>query len=113
MLPSSRRVSRILFEKTLHNGKVFHGAFFSLRIGSVEGEPTKAAMVVSKKIDKRATKRNTLRRRGYRVLAKHIGSMQPGFTVLFFAKKGAEAVSEQVLEASMVESLKQAKVYIS
>jgi ribonuclease P protein component len=109
MLPSSRRVSRILFEKTLHEGKVFHGAFFSLRIAAHEGE-TRFGVVVSKKIDKRATKRNALRRKVYRLLAGYGAQVQSGFTSIFFMKKGAEAASPEMLNQAIVVSLKQAGV---
>jgi ribonuclease P protein component len=98
MLPHTRRVSRIQFEKTLKDSKVFHGASFSLRVGKNSQEiPAKAAVIVSKKIDTRATKRNALRRKGYHALGSLLALVKPGHVLLFFAKKGAETKSEQAL----------------
>lgn len=44
-------------------GKTRHSSFFSLRTAQHSGEPSKAAVVVSKKVAARAVDRNKLKRR--------------------------------------------------
>ncbi len=110
MLPSSRRVSRILFEKVMREGRVHHASSFSLRIGLHANQPSRFSFVVSKKIDKRATKRNSLRRKGYNAVSKVLEFAKPGFAILVFMKKGAEVLSQDTLTAELRDVLSKAGV---
>lgn len=110
MLPSSHRVSRTLFEKTMKESKVLHTPHLSVRIGlSSEQSPStplgtsRFSFIISKKVDKRATKRNSIRRKGYVSLAHLMNEVKPGIVGLFFAKKGAEALSQADLEQEIRE----------
>ncbi len=127
MLSHSRRVSRTLFEKILKKSTVSHGAYFSLRIGSISEpslsntpeaslstklEASRFSFVVSKKVAMKATKRNLIRRRGYASLEHLSPLIKPGLVVLFFAKKGIDTLSQKMLEDAILESLKQSRILI-
>jgi ribonuclease P protein component len=109
MLPSSKRVSRTLFEKTMNKSTSFHSPYFSVKIAATEG-PSRFSFVVSKKIDKRATKRNALRRKGYTATEKIQREIKPGFVVLVFAKKSAETLGGLAVEAELKQLFQKAGV---
>lgn len=92
----------------MRDSKVFHFPHFSLRIGSLPEQKgaSRFSFVVSKKIALRATKRNTLRRRGYRVVQKMIDSMVSGVVVLIFTKKGVEILTEELFYNELAEIFK-------
>lgn len=75
-------------------------------------QPSRVAVVVSKKVDKRAVVRNRIRRRIYEVFRKnweHIESGQDMVVMVY--DRGFEDMSAGELESSVVVLLKKAQVF--
>jgi hypothetical protein len=78
-----------LLKRRSRKAKYFMERLFHLRIGKnrSRNRPAKAAVIVSKKIDTRATKRNALRRKGYHALESLLSNGQTGIHFAFFCQK--------------------------
>ena len=98
MLPRSQRVSKTLFETTMRASKTYHSPFLSIRVGFNTESVSRFSCVVSKKIDKRAVRRNALRRNMYNVLGNLVYKTPKGCVVLVFAKKGCELLKIEDLQ---------------
>lgn len=81
MLPKRQRLTAEEVRAVLKNGKSIRGRFISARYA--RGKDSKAAIVVSSKIERRAAHRNHLRRKGYGSL----GSLPRGIHVVIFINK--------------------------
>lgn len=100
MLPKSNRFPfRGNFPKT-----VLHTPLFTIRYEKT-GESLRGAVVVSKKVSKKATERNTLRR----IFSESFNQYtQSPYSVVFFVKKGALESEKEALKKnidSMLHSL--------
>ena len=91
MLPKELRLKkRSAFTATYKTGTSFHRDGIIMFCGRINKEqfPTKAGFVVSKKIHKRAVKRNRIKRlmrESYRLLVKSSGSPSKYMSVIFVA----------------------------
>ena len=91
MLPSDFRLKkRTAFAATYKVGKTFHYGGITLFIGkeNVNNYPTKVGFVVSKRIHKRATKRNRIKRlmrESYRLLIKENQVNSKYISIIFVA----------------------------
>ena len=117
MLPRHKRLTTELFPVVIKSGALMQGKFFSLRVAKSD-DHDRFSVVISKKIDKRAVGRNLLKRRALAELRSALNfskkshgriSRQPALCV-FFAKKGAEAVSAAEISADMAKLLKMAGI---
>lgn len=79
--------NRFRFKDSLPK-KIINSNSFSLRYGTNNFGKLKVAVVVSKKIDKRATVRNKLKRRILDSIRKNIKTEEP-LDLIFYVKKGA------------------------
>jgi len=93
MFKKSERVKKELFPHILKKGKVYYSKHFTLRVIQAKTkEMGKIAFVVSKKTERRAIKRNQIKRRCLHALKETlIGA--PSFTGVFFVKKGVHTLS--------------------
>ncbi len=96
----------------MKESKVFHSPLLSMRIGLGDTSLSRFSFVVSKKIDKRATKRNALRRRAYVAFALS-PVIKPNLIILFFPKKGCEVLSLPILKQQLEELIKKAGVLLT
>lgn len=72
MLKQSKRISgRALIPKILKHGDVFKTSFFVLRWETNKLPTNRYAIVLSKKLEKSAVKRNKKRRQIYEILRRH------------------------------------------
>ncbi len=91
MLPKELRLKkRSAFTATYKTGTSFHQDGITMFCGRINKEPfpTKAGFVVSKKIHKRAVKRNRIKRlmrESYRLLVKDNGSSTKYMSIIFVA----------------------------
>ncbi len=91
MLPKNLRLKkRSAFAATYKTGKSFHKDGITMFCGrlSKDAAPTKVGFVVSKKIHKRAVKRNRIKRlmrESYRLLVKNNGSSTKYMSIIFAA----------------------------
>lgn len=107
MLKKEYRLSkRKDFEEIKAKGKLKNGKLFSVvgdmvptKIGSV---PTKQfAVVVSKKISKKAVERNQIRRKMYLTIGKNMEIFPAGFRGIFLVKKNILGKSEEEMETCL------------
>ncbi len=91
MLPKELRLKkRSAFNATYKTGKSFHNDGITMFCGKKNEmrHPTKAGFVVSKKIHKRAVKRNRIKRlmrESYRLFVKNNGTPEKYMSVIFVA----------------------------
>ncbi|MCX6754160.1 MAG: ribonuclease P protein component [Candidatus Nomurabacteria bacterium] len=88
MLPKKKRITKDIFQTILKKGNIVSGSFFLFRY--IKESNPRYVFVVSKKIAKTATQRNSLRRRGYNILRQFKLKNCAG---IFFYKKEALHVS--------------------
>jgi len=88
MLPKKKRITKDIFQTILKKGNIVSGSFFLFKY--IKESHPRYVFVVSKKIAKTATKRNSLRRRGYNILKQYNLKNCAG---IFFYKKEALNVS--------------------
>lgn len=103
MLPVTRRLPRSLFTSYFTTGKRSHSPVFTL-IHTPTTSPFRAAVVVSKKVAKRAVDRNRLRRRAYSVVAKMFPPTTTGVYIVLY-KPGALKHSRLALAAELGDLL--------
>lgn len=70
-------------------GLSFNSQYYALRLGRNALKVSRFGIIVSKKIDKRATARNKIKRRMRFCLERNFKNIVPGFDLLFIAKKHA------------------------
>ena len=65
------------FEKILASKRSAYGRFFAIKVYNSEQENFRAAIIVSKKISKKAVVRNKIRRRAYEILRVNELALKP------------------------------------
>ena len=107
MLGRSQRINRERFQAIFPKGGVHHTPHLLVRM--VFGQKTKesrGAVVVSKKVVRRATQRNRLKRRIYGALERVFPTLSTPVEVIIFVKKGAEKTPSSSLENEIVGIIK-------
>lgn len=90
MLARNRRISKANF-KSFGRAVSYHSPILSLLIYKKQDQTaSQFSFICSKKVAKKAVKRNLLRRRGYNVMGKLLANIKSGSYFVFSFKKGAE-----------------------
>ncbi|TAL48816.1 hypothetical protein EPN83_03435 [Patescibacteria group bacterium] len=84
MLPKSRRIPRKLFATISFEGAPLRTPLFNLRYSRGRRSPSRAAVVVSVRVARRAAERNRIRRRLTAALESYLPQLQPGFFLVFY-----------------------------
>mgnify|MGYP001560012475 FL=1 len=92
MLPKKNRADKKALNKIFKEGKFLNSPSLAFKYISTPAPEPRLSFVVPKSVAKLATKRNTLRRRGYIALRAHIGSLQPGTLGVFIFKRYQDQV---------------------
>lgn len=93
MLPRPQRVTTELFAAILARGETIHSAHFYLRLlKSASITPSIFSVVVPKKIEATAARRNQAKRRTVSILHSELKNIKPGFQGLVFLKKDARTL---------------------
>jgi len=88
MLPKKNRVDKKLIEKIFKTGVFVGSSGLSLKYLIDESSTLpQISFVVPKAVEKRAVRRNFLRRRGYLILEKYFSKIPNGFLGVFVFKK--------------------------
>ena len=114
MLASKYKLKRKDFSSVFSRGKIFHSTLFTLRVffGKEQGAtPSRFSFVASAKVSKKATERNTFKRRGYAIIQKHKTKISSGYLCAFFLKKESAAAPFKELEKEIITVLKRANVF--
>ncbi len=87
MLPKKNRADKKLVEKIFKEGRFINSPSLTLKFVNKETTTPRLSFVVPKKIEKRAVKRNFLKRQGYLILEKYFKKLPNGFSGVFVFKK--------------------------
>lgn len=109
-LPKKRRVDKILFKKIIKERKSFHSSFFSFKFILIKSSINKFSVVVSIKEEKKAVKRNFVKRRARYVLEKKLEDIKMGIAGILFIKKEARDVEFKKFENEILKILMKAKI---
>jgi ribonuclease P protein component len=93
MFKKKHRLTRAEFDRFFAVGKRLHSP--SLTLIYAKSEESHAAVVVGKKVAKKAVDRNTLRRRIYGLIYEHLKAMDEPYTVIAIAKSGFMKLSRK------------------
>ena len=111
MIPSSRKVGKSLFKSLMEKGKSFYSESFSARVFlSGTSELARFSVVVAKKLEKSAVKRNQIKRRTYSLLRPHLATAKIGSLCVFFIKKKIGTKSLPALRIEIETVLRKAKI---
>ncbi len=95
MLAKKQRADTKIVEKVFKTGKFVNSRFLTLKYLVNKGfSGQKISFLAPKNIAKMAVKRNALRRRGYRVLRRHISSFPAGIEGVLVYKKPINTANE-------------------
>lgn len=108
MLPKSKRLPRAQFAPLLASRSFFNSPSFTLRYAA-SSSGSKAAVSVSKKVSKKATDRNSIRRRVYSVLSQIPSFASSSGLFLFVAKSGSPLLKGEKLKEEISLLLKSAE----
>lgn len=112
MLSKKQKVNKKLFEEVFNEGRVFHSDFLYLKISLLENKSDKSkfAFTISKKIAKKASDRNLIKRRGFAILRENKENILNGFVIIFFTKKGIEKLKYTDFKNEVILLLKKANL---
>ncbi len=96
---SNKDVIKSLFAK----GELYRDRFFIFKYKKATGCPSQFAVVVSKKVERKAVKRNRLRRQVYESLRLNLSSLKSIFTAVIIARPtlADQKISFQELDKSV------------
>ncbi len=112
MLSSKNRINKGDFDRIFEKGKLFSSPVFTLKIIHEEAlKNPQCAVVVSKKIETKAVRRNYMRRIVYTILSPYIQkqSLKPAFYI-FMVRKPALSMTFKELEKEIDFILKKATI---
>lgn len=95
----------------LSNPSVFHTPFFTVKIAENGSVQNKFGFIVTKKIDKRATFRNRIKRKVRAILENEDKNLKQGFNFLFFVKKEAMDVTSDKITNVLNDILKKRNLF--
>jgi ribonuclease P protein component len=103
---------RLLKETNFNKGSFFTCPFFILKIAKNEKSFSRFGFVVSKKIDKRATARNRIKRQIRVCIETNLDKIKPGYDMLFLLKKSILGKTTGEISELTLEELKEQKLLL-
>lgn len=85
--------------------KVISTPFFSLRFDNAMSSSGTNAVVVSKKVSKKAVTRNRIKRKTLSVLKNNLGEKEKKYDIVIYIKPYKGDMNETLLEKSLIESI--------
>lgn len=111
MLPLKNRLKKKKdFERILKQGKGFTEDFLFLKIIKNDFKVSRVGFIVSKKISKKAVRRNKIKRRLREIAYSYLDKIQPGFDLVFLTKPGIEKRDFWELEQIVGKIFKKSKI---
>ncbi len=94
MLARKNRLDKNTVNEVFEKGSFVNSPNLTFKFISKKGFPARVSFVTPKTASKIAPARNTLRRRGYAVLSRHLNTLPAGITGVFvFGKKSSQYFS--------------------
>lgn len=85
--------------------KVISTPYFSLRFGLTKSDTGTVAVVVSKKVSKKAVIRNKIKRKFISVLKENLKEKQELYDIVIYVRPTPENVQDNIIEKLIKESL--------
>ena len=98
------------FSKTYKFGKSYNNPGFYIKTLSGQGGVSRFAVVVPKKVSKRAVDRNRARRRIYEIIRLNLPKISPGYTIIITVKSDLEATPPKSLESDLLQGLRKLQI---
>lgn len=98
------------FNKVYKQGSYSGAKYLYARIRKTRLPVTRAAVVVSKKISKKAVVRNRINRRTTEIIREMWPKLKTGFDIIIITRAEIDALSRQQLQKELETVLKKAKV---
>jgi len=102
--------NRLALRKELHRlqkkGRIAHFPLFSLLIGQNQTKVSRFGFIISKKIDKRAVRRNRIKRLLREAIRCLLPQIEKGYDVVFLVKKGIARQDYQTILLAVKKALK-------
>jgi len=106
MLPKKNRLDKKAVDRIFKEGKSFNSSVFNFKfIKHSSSLSVGIAVIVPKSVAKLAVRRNSLRRKGYMVVAKEFSGLPPGLSGIFVFKKYEDNLSKIENEIKNLVSL--------
>ena len=114
MLAKKNRLTRNKdFEAVSKQGKSLANSLLVLKWVKNDLSYSRFGIVVSLKIDKRATRRNKIKRRLREIIRSHLDCIKSGYDFLIIARNGIKDKKFKNLKSSFLKLLKKANLYDS
>jgi len=116
MLPKTYRLPlKTELNRLKKDGQIFQGKFFGLLLssGNSSADTSRFAVIVSNKIDKRAVKRNKIRRLINEALKSLWPKIRTGVEGVFLVKKTATEATFEEIKNEIEELFKKAKLFLN
>jgi ribonuclease P protein component len=102
-------MTRPLFRALIKNGRSFNATNLSLKTYKAPDSSLAFSVVVPKSVSRKASHRNTLKRRGYHAIKEIIPEITSPHHSVFFLKRGSETLLFQELKRDISSLLRKAK----
>jgi len=115
MLPKAYRLPlKTEFDRLKKSGQIFQGKFFGLLLSwsSLTTEISRFAVIVSNKIDKKAVKRNKIRRLVYEALWSLHPKIKNGAEAVFLVKKTINKATLREIKNEIENLFKRTKLFL-
>ncbi len=100
-------------ERVFGKGKRFKEGFLILKITRNDLSQTRFGFIVSRKVSKKATLRNKIKRRLRAIVGKKMGKLKKGLDVLLIAYPGLETKDFWEIDETLNKLFKKAKCFIN
>lgn len=111
MLSSNHRLLKQKdFDYVHKKGRQIRGPMFNLKYVQSSLKVSRFGVVVGRKSEKLATKRNTVKRKVREIIRNLIDSVKPGFDVVVFIKKQAVDKDSKELKKELEQMLKKVEL---
>ena len=107
MLAKSKRLP---IKAKISKNTIFSTSFFTVKIGNNKEERSRFAFIAGKGVDKRAVRRNRIKRKFRNLIEKEYNKIEPGHDFLFRIKRYALEVDREELLKSIITILKKEKL---
>lgn len=111
MLPKKYRLRlKKDFDRIFKEGKFAGQAFLTLGFVKNKLDISRLAVVVGKKVSKKAVIRNLIKRKAVEIIRLNLGQIKPGFDLVFISKPEIAGKKYKEIETVALSLLKRAKV---
>lgn len=113
MLPKKRKIRRLLFSLILLKNRSFKSENLMLLVNRTnKKDKTKFSVVVSKKVARKASDRNLIKRKGFNVIKNEIANIKNGFLCVLFFKKDVRGISYNEIKSEILSLFKKADILV-